>query len=254
MFFVTLAFLALVVLVPIIALTLISVGAPNTAETFATATAPLSALAAGLLGLLAFAKEDFGLEDRFNSMNLLLALGLVVLTLAEIGTAIISSMPSGRDFYFTISLLVIPGILLWGIGVTRYLVVCWRTINGENPKEVLLAVALIAGSITALTQILGAFIAPDRSLIDVTVCIPVGFGILMIAGILTVLLWIFRRGMLALPIGFSLMAAILFCVQYYSWCVLRIDPTSMISRLIAIEIYILMGASVSIAGRLDAAT
>ncbi|TFF83925.1 hypothetical protein EU524_01690 [Candidatus Thorarchaeota archaeon] len=248
------AFLILVISVPIIALGLDSSGSVGTAETFATFSAPLAALLAGTLGLARFAQEDYGLEDRFNSMNLLLSLGLVLFTLSEIGTAIISSMPSGDQFYFTISLLLIPGILLWAVGIGRYLIVCWKTINSVNPTRVLIAIFLFSAAATVGTQILGAVISPNRSLIDIAVCIPVGFGIIAIAGILAILLWTFRRGALGLPLGLAFVASLLFSVQYYSWCIITQAPTDILSRLIATEIYILMGASVSIAGRLDAST
>ncbi len=227
-----------------------SVGSPIM---FLNISAPIAALVPGVLGLIRFARNDYGLEDRFNSMNLLLALGLIVLTLAEIGTTIISSMPRGQEFYFTISLLLIPGVLLWGIGTTRYLIVCRNTIAAAKPRDILLLITLVSVSGVLLTQIFGAIVSPGRTLIDIAVCIPVGVGILMIVGILAVLLWTFRSGLLVLPFGFSFIASLLFIVQYFSWCVLSSDPTSILSRLIATEVYILMGGSISIAGRLEVA-
>ncbi len=253
MVYVVSAFLLLAASILIIVLTLDSSEAVGSPVTFLSISAPVAALVPGVLGLIRFAQDDYGLEDRFNSMNLLLALGLIVLTLAEIGTGIISGMPSGQEFYFTISLLLIPGILLWGIGTTRYLIVCRSTITGVKPKKILLVITLVSVSGALLTQIFGAIISPGRTLINIAVCIPVGFGILMIVGVFAVLLWTFRSGLFVLPFGLSFIASLLFVIQYYSWCVLSIAPISIFSRLIATEVYILMGGSVSIAGRLEAA-
>ncbi|MHA2323742.1 MAG: hypothetical protein ACXACG_19115 [Candidatus Thorarchaeota archaeon] len=229
-------------------------GMNSVLSTMTTALSPIIALFLGILGLNFFGRESLVKEDRFHAMNVWMALGLVVFSLAEITGFLIRIIESSTEIVFTIGLVQMPALLLWGvgaIGAIGYL----RSSNsalgvftGNRIGSVLFIVTAISG--LALVVIL-TLVNPSQNLLTTIVSVPMIAGLGIILCVLGGIIWIFREGLIARPLILMFLGVLMLLIRSLFWGFVVYSPGSPFDYITAIEGYILVGASLAAASSLD---
>ena len=219
--------------------------------TMTTALSPIIALFLGILGLNFFGRESLVKEDRFHAMNVWMALGLVVFSLAEITGFLIRIIESSTEIVFTIGLVQMPALLLWGVGAIGYL----RSSNsalgvftGNRIGSILFVVTAISG--LALVVIM-TLINPSQNLLTTIVSVPMIAGLGIILCVLGGIIWIFREGLIARPLILMFLGVLMLLIRSLFWGFVAYSPGSPFDYITAIEGYILVGASLAAASSLD---
>jgi hypothetical protein len=219
--------------------------------TITSVLTPVTAILVGLIGLHLFGREDFAREDRFHMMYLLLALGLVVYSVADIAVGLISHMQESETFYFLISLTQFPGILLWAIGILGYFRASndvLRKIRDRNLVALVVAIPIIA--ILMLVTVI-MIQNPSRNLIEVFATAPIAVAIGMIAIALVVVTLAYRGGKLSRPLGLTSLGILLLFAKAAAWCCIGFSPVDPLGQAVNIVAYLLIGASLASAKRLE---
>ena len=204
---------------------------------------PFAALVFGIIGVAYFGQEGFMREDRFHMMNLMMALGLVVFAIAETATGVIGSSETS---YLAIILMQLPGLLLVALGVASYLRAITEVLNYRNDKTIAAIVCIPFGFFTIAGAIM-AIAIPRALTVEylVNIVVAAGIGTLVLA--LGMLLWVFRQGELAAPLGFAFVAMLLYLARSILWCWFGFIPLGPLFQVLVVESYILLGASISVA-------
>jgi len=205
---------------------------------------PFSALASGIIGVAYFSQEGFMREDRFHMMNLMLALALIVFAIAETATGAIGSSETG---YLAIILMQLPGLLLVALGVARYLGAITEVLNYRNDKAIAGGIICIPFGFFAVAGAIMAIAVPEALTVESLVNIMVAAGIGSIVLTLGMLLWVFRQGELAAPLGLAFIAMLLYLARSILWCWFGFTPLGPMFQVLVVESYILLGASISVA-------
>jgi hypothetical protein len=216
-----------------------------------TTLCPAIALLLGIIGLNFCGRESLVREDRFNAMNVWIALGLVVFSLAEIAGVLIRIMESSSNINFAIGLVQMPALLLWGLGVGGYL----RSSNSvlgvftdNRMSSVLIIITVLAGLVLLVIMTL---IHPGQNLLITSVSVPMIVGLGLISCTLGGIVWILRSGLIAQPLILMFLGIFLLLIRSIFWGFVEYSPGSPFDYVTAIEGYILVGASLASASRLD---
>jgi len=235
----------------VVSLFLYQIGDTTSLLSFVSILTPAVALLLGIVGLNAFGRESLVKEDRYHALNVWVALGLIIFSLSEIAGIIIHFTDNTNQFCFAVGLVQIPALLLWGIGVLGYL----RSLNsalgvsnGNRMWPLIIIVSTIAGLAMVVFEIL--FI-PVQNLFLTIVSVPmvVGLGIILFA--LGSLLWTLRNGLIAKPLILLFLGVLLFFIRSLFWSFVNYCPETPFDYIMAIESYILIGASLFAANKLD---
>ncbi len=212
---------------------------------------PLTAILVGLIGLHLFGREDFTKEDRFHTMYLLLALGLVVYSVADIAVGLISYMQESETFYFLISLTQFPGILLWAIGVLGYFRtsnVVLMKLNDRSLVGIVIVVPILAvASLVTVVMLQN----PARSLIEVLTTAPVAIAIGVIMVALLLVATAYRGGRLSRPLGLATIGLLLIFLRAALWCCSGYSPVEPLGQAMSVVAYLLIGASLASAKTME---
>jgi hypothetical protein len=209
---------------------------------------PLVAFFLGVAGLSAFGQESLVKDDRFNSLNVWMSLGLVVFSLSEVAGVILHVLGS-VEIIFMVGLVQLPALLLWSLGVLGYL----RSSNsalGDSGDGMWPRVLLIA-SIAGLALIVIETLFFPRSIIQMGITVPMVVGLSIILIALGRLLWILRGGLIARPLTLMFLGVLLFFIRNLFWSFVTYAPGLPFDYVTAIESYILIGASIFASSRLE---
>jgi len=205
---------------------------------------PFAALASGIIGVSYFGQEGFMREDRFHMMNLMLALALVVFAIAETAIGVVGSNETG---ILAIILMQLPGLLLIALGVASYLRAITEVFNYRNDKTIAGAIICIPFGFIAVAAAIMAITIPGALTVEFLANSIVTAGIGTLVLILGMLVWIFRKGELAAPLGFAFIAMLLYLTRSILWCCSGLTPLEPLFQILVVESYILLGASISVA-------
>ncbi|TFG97626.1 hypothetical protein E4H12_08130 [Candidatus Thorarchaeota archaeon] len=212
--------------------------------------APLIALSFGASGLRIYAKDTVNKDDRFNTMNLWLAIGLIMLSFAEIAVTLVRLSLNPPQMALIIALVHLPGLLLWGIGIIQYL----RSLNSSlgfiDANKLWMGLFLFATLTTLSLIVITVIQFPVIGPIEIMVLSPIIVGISVFTIITTGLVWIFRNGSLVKPLFFILGALLLYFVRSLLWLFADTTLGSPIDGLFAIESFILCGTALFMARNL----
>ncbi len=211
---------------------------------------PITALSIGTMGLLIFAFEGVIRDDMIHTMCVAIAMGLTLLTLAEIALVMVSILAGSTLFYVVMAFLQLPGLIIWTAGVLGYVYVFNRVVN--IMQQTRLAISIISGSIVALlvVKVIAILYYGTRGVIESLVCLPIEICLLMMISSLIMIIWLIRGGTLRYPFGTMLFAVILYAVQSLLLYDLMESPLSPLVRGIAFESYVLLGISLIMFRRL----
>ena len=219
--------------------------------TLTTALSPAIALFLGIIGLNFFGRESIVKEDRFHAMNVWMALGLVVFSLSEITGVLLRFTESSSDIYFTVGLVQMPALLLWGLGVVGYLRSSNSVLgvfNGNRMGSILIIITALASLFLVVIMTL---IHPAQSLFITFVSVPMIAGLGITLCILGGIVWILRGGLIARPLILMFFGILLLLIRSLFWGFVNYCPGSPFDYVTAIEGYILVGASLAAASGLD---
>jgi hypothetical protein len=204
----------------------------------------------GILGLNAFGGESLVKDDSFHALNVWMALGLVVFSLSEIAGVIIHFIGGPEEILFTVGLVQLPALLLWGLGVLGYL----RSSNSALgvSKDRMWTRIILGASIAVLVLVVAeTLFIPGQSLLYTGISVPmvVGLGIILLA--LGRMLWTLRGGLIARPLILMFLGVLLYFIRSLFWSFVIYCPGSPFDYVTAIESYVLIGASLIAASRLE---
>jgi hypothetical protein len=232
----------------IISISLYFVGDSTTLKIFTSFLVPLVAFFLGVMGLSAFGRDSLVKDDGFHALNVWMALGLIMFSIAEIAGVILHTIGS-TEIVFTIGLVQLPALLLWVLGVLGYLKSSNSAlgISGEKMWAYVILIATIAGLCLIVVETLFF----PRSLLYIGISVPmvVGLGIILIA--LTRLLWTLRSGLISRPLMLMFMGVLLYFIRNLFWSFVTYAPGSPFDYVTAIESYVLIGSSLIVASRLE---
>ena len=205
---------------------------------------PFAALVSGIIGVTYFGQEGFTREDKFQMMNLMLALALVVFAIAETATGVIGSNETG---YLAIILMQIPGLLLAALGIATYLRAITEVLNYRNDKTIAGAIICIPYGFSAVIALIMAVAIPGSLTIEflVNLAVTAGIGTLVLS--LGMLMLVFRQGELSAPLGLAFAAILLYLARNILWCCFGVTSIEPQFQILIVESYILLGASISVA-------
>ncbi len=216
--------------------------------------APLVALFLGILGLRIYGKDSAIKDDKYNTLNLWLAIGLIMLSLAEIAGTLVGLSQSPDQIILIVALAQMPGLILWGLGIIQYL----RSLNSSlgfiKSNNLWIGFFLIAtlSTIGLVVIIVTQFTTND--LVESLVLSPIIVGLTLLVIITIILVWIFRKGTLAKPLFLLLGALVLYLVRVLLWLFVDASLGSPTDGVIAIESFILCGGALLLArdlGKID---
>ncbi|MHA2027324.1 MAG: hypothetical protein ACXACG_08345 [Candidatus Thorarchaeota archaeon] len=238
-------------LILVISVILYYIGDTTTLSIFASFLVPLVAFFLGVVGLNAFGRESLVKDDRFHSLNVWMALGLVVFSLSEIAGVIMHLLEGTDEILFTIGLVQLPALLLWGLGALGYLRSSNSALGSSDGDRMWAGVILIASIVGLGLVVVETLFIPGRSLLYTGISVPmvVGLGIILFA--LGRLLWTLRNGLIARPLMLMFLGVLLYFIRNLFWSFTTYAPGSPFDYITAIESYVLIGASLMAASRLE---
>ncbi|MGY5865785.1 MAG: hypothetical protein RTV41_14375 [Candidatus Thorarchaeota archaeon] len=235
----------------VISVILYYIGYTTTLSIFTSFLVPLVAFFLGVIGLSAFGRDSLVKDDRFHSLNVWMALGLVVFSLSETAGVIIPLIEGTDEILFTIGLVQLPALLLWGLGALGYLRSSNSAMGSSSSDRMWTGVILIASIAGLGLVVVETLFLPGRSLLYTGISVPmvVGLGIILFA--LGRILWTLRGGLIARPLMLMFLGVLLYFIRNLFWSFATYAPGSPFDYVTAIEAYVLIGASLVAASRLE---
>jgi hypothetical protein len=184
-------------------------------------------------------------------MNVWMALGLIVFSLAETAGVLIRFSGMPIEICFTVGLVQMPALLLWGLGVVGYLRSsnsALRVITGNRIGSIIVMIIALAGLVMA---VIVAIVKPAQNILITFVSVPMVVGLGTTLFILGGLLWILREGLIARPLILMFLGVLMLFIRSLFWAFIQYCPGSPFDYLTAIEGYVLVGAALAAASRLD---
>ncbi|TFH04286.1 MAG: hypothetical protein E4H14_15085 [Candidatus Thorarchaeota archaeon] len=211
---------------------------------------PLVALVLGAVGLKCYGRDSGTKDDRFNTFNYWFAIGLIMLSLAEIAGTLVSLSSDFQQTILIIALVQLPGLLLWGIGILQYLRSLNEALGYIKPNNLWIVLFLTTTLSTISIIVIIATQFPTIGFIESIVLSPIIVGLALFVIITTILVVIFRKGFLAKPLFLILGALLLYLVRCLLWLISDVGFVVSIDRVIATEAFILCGAALLMARNL----
>jgi hypothetical protein len=199
----------------------------------------------GFAGLVLFGREDFRREDRFHLMNLFFSLGLVLYGISEVAAGLLANQEGSEAYLFTISLIQMPGLILWAIGVLGYFRASNSVLDATTDNRLVGAMIVIPSVAILTLATLSLFQNPTRNPIEVITTAPLAIGMGAITLAIGYVMVVFRGGKLARPIGLAFFALLVLALQISLWCCVGLSPVEPLGQLARTEAYIVLGAALA---------
>lgn len=232
-------------------LVLITTGNDQLLLVITSVLAPLVALFLGIMGLRIYGKESAIKDDKYNTLNLWLAIGLIMLSLAEIAGTLVGLTQTPHQILLIVALAQMPGLILWGLGIIQYL----RTLNSSlgfiKSNNLWLGFFLVTSLSTISLVVIIMIQFTTIGFVESLVLSPIIVGLTLLTVITALLVWIFRKGTLAKPLFLILGALALFLVRVLLWLFVDTSLESPTDGVIAIESFILCGGALLLARDLE---
>jgi hypothetical protein len=209
--------------------------------------APLIAMSLGALGLKIYGRDSGTKDDRFNTLNYWLAIGLIMLSFAEIAGTLVSLSLGPQQMILITTLIQLPGLLLWGIGILQYLRSLNEALGYVKPQNLWIGLFLPTTLSTISLVVVIVTQLPMFGLIESLVLSPIIVGFTLFVIITTAFVVIFRKGFLSKPLLLLLGALLLYLVRVLLWLLTDLGIEAPTDRVIAAESFILCGAALLMA-------
>lgn len=209
--------------------------------------APLVALFLGSIGLKIYGRDSGTKDDRFNTFNYWFAIGLIMLSFAEIAGTLVSLSMDLQQIILVIALVQLPGLLLWGIGILQYLRSLNEALDYLKPNNLWIGLFLTTTLSTISLVVIIVTQFPTIGFIESVVLSPIIVGLTLFVIITVAIVVIFRKGSLAKPLFLLLGALLLYLVRCLLWLFTDAGIEVPTDRVIAAETFILCGAALLMA-------
>ena len=211
---------------------------------------PLTAFLLGALGLRLFGRESEMRHDMFHSVNLWIAIGLIMLSLSEAAAILVSITASPLQIEATIGLMQLPGLLLWGFGVLQYLRSVNSSLEFAETGRLWMILLVVTSLATLILIAANALYIPGIGVIENVVLSPIVVGQGMLTTIALGLVWTFRNGEIARPLVLVFFGLLLYLVRTVHWAFTISTIGTPLNGIIAVEAYIFFGAALALARNL----
>ena len=230
---------------------LLFLGFNDLVSSYSRVIAPIIALLIGIMGISFFGRESFLKEDRYHTLNVWIALGLIFFSLADFTAILVYLNENSSEICFTIGLVQIPGLLLWALGVLGYLKSLNASLRLTEGTQLWIALGVITTLTSLSLVVIFAIVFPSRNVFSSIVSIPIIVILGLILCIITGMLWIFKDGYIARPLLLFLFGVTLLFVRSVFWQIEDYCVGSALTQIAAIESYLIVGASFLIASELN---
>jgi hypothetical protein len=203
--------------------------------------APLIALFLGLFGFQIYGRDTTAKDDRFNTFNYWLSIGLIILSLAEVAGILVSFSLDPQQMILTIALVQLPGLFLWGIGIIQYLQALNSAMGYVKTDQLWtgLFLAVILSTVGLIAVVVTQF--PSIGIIESMVLSPIIVSLVLFSTVIGVFVVVFRKGIIARPLFLILGALLLYATRCILWLISDAWIQAPIDRVIAAEAFILCG-------------
>ena len=214
-------------------------------------SAPVSSFTMGITGLWFFGREDFRREDRFHLMNLFFSLGLVLYAISEVAASLLANQEGSEAFLFTVSLVQMPGLILWAIGVIGYLRASNSVLKSTNDNRLFTMMVIIPAVAMLTLASLVMVLNPTRNPVEVftTALLAIGMGVITLA--MGNVLLVFRSGKLARPLGLAFLSVLVLTLQIVLWCCIELSPIEPLGQIVRTEAYLMLGTALTSAKSIE---
>ena len=184
-------------------------------------------------------------------MNLFFSLGLVLYAIAEVAAGLLASQEGSEAFLFTVSLIQMPGLILWAIGVIGYLRASNSVLKATSDNGLLATIVIIPTIAMIVLASLVMFLNPTRNPVEVFTTAPLAVGMGVITLALGYVLLVFRGGRLARPLGLAFLSVLVLTLQIVLWCCVGLSPVEPIGQIVRTEAYIVLGIALTSAKSIE---
>lgn len=243
----TLVVISVGLIILVTSLLLITTGNDQLLLVITSVLAPLVALFLGIMGMRIYGKDSGTKDDKFNTLNLCLAIGLIMLSLAEIAGTLVGLSQSQNQLILIVALAQMPGLILWGLGIIQYIRSLNSSLGFVKSNNRWIGVFLIATLSTISLVVIIVTQFTTIGLVESLIISPMIVGLTLLTIITTILVWIFRKGILAKPMFLMLGALSLYLIRVLLWLFVDTSLESPTDGVIAIESFILCGGALLLA-------
>ncbi|MFW9835377.1 MAG: hypothetical protein ACFFEK_15355 [Candidatus Thorarchaeota archaeon] len=234
-----------------ISIVLLLLGYNELVNSYSMIIAPATALLIGIIGISFFGRESFLKEDRYHTLNVWFALGLVFFSLADITAILVYMNENSSEICFTIGLVQIPGLLLWMLGIVGYLKSLDSSLRLTEGTQLWLAIGIITTLASLSLIVIITILFPSRNVLSSIVSIPIIVVLGLIVCVIAGMFWIFKEGYISRPLLLLLFGVALLFVRSVFWQIQDFCEGNSLSQIAAIESYLILGASFLLASKLN---
>ncbi len=196
-----------------------------------------------VLGLWLVFKEGLIRNDRLLMLNTHLAIGLLIFAVAEVTSIMVQQLADPLAYSFAIGIIQLVAVVLWTEGVVVYLYSTNSVLEFAKNRSV---IPIIIFLISVLYVVAAAFTIDLQAFsIGQVLSVPIGIGLTIILVSMTILLWCYRGGYLAIPTLLTVLGSLLLVVRTVSWGYIGISIADPNAQMLAVGAYLLLGASLS---------
>jgi hypothetical protein len=204
---------------------------------------PLTALFLGVLGLRIYSQEPEMRQDRFHTLYLWISIGLIILALSEIAIVLFSLVAFSLQMKLTLSLIQMPGLLLWGVGILQYLKSVNQALEVFDSRKLWMELLIIASLATLTLFVIVISFMPWIGAVDSIVISPILMGQCLFTVVSLGLVWIFREGEIAKPLFLIFIGMLLYLIRTTHWAFSIAVIGTPVNSIIAFEAYLFLGTA-----------
>jgi hypothetical protein len=234
-----------------ISIVLLLLGYNELVNSYSMIIAPAIALLIGIMGISFFGRESFLKEDRYHTLNVWFALGLVFFSLADITAILVYMNENSSEICFTIGLVQIPGLLLWILGIVGYLKSLDSSLRLTEGTQLWLAIGIITTLASLSLIVIITILFPSRNVLSSMVSIPIIVVLGLIICVIAGMFWIFKEGYISRPLLLLLFGVALLFIRSVFGQIQESCEGNPWSQIAAIESYLILGASFLLASKLN---
>ncbi len=194
----------------------------------------------GLIGFVKYSSSGLFHDDSFHMMGVLISAGILVFALADIANAIALSQPENSVLPYMVSAARATALILWILGITGYIRASNNVLKFVFPR--LWTMALVMCSLAVMTSLPvllngSTVIGPVESIWLLSYSLVMG----LLTSALFVQYHALREGLLGKLLRFILLGFVAMYLHGILYWYTSIEYLIVISAILAIEGYILIG-------------
>ncbi|MBN2229292.1 MAG: hypothetical protein JW779_06820 [Candidatus Thorarchaeota archaeon] len=212
---------------------------------------PMIAFTLGIMGLRIYARESGLRNDRFHTLNLWIAIGLIMLSLSEIAGILVFLAENTFQLEIAFALVQMPGIFLLGFGIMQYL----RSVNSAleimNGERMWIILVLIVSLTTLGVLVIIITQFPNLGVIRAIVISPIISSLILFCMVALGFIWTFQNGEIVKPLLLVFLGFLIYLVRSFFWVFSSYALATPTDSLLAIESYVFFGSVLLLSQSMD---